>query len=346
MSFLLFSQMLLLLCGCTEFKDDNPLDVSGTEYRQSYCELTIRADSVRIVTIGDASKDTLDKYLAQETELDGRTKSYKFWTHNKNRLALKYKNAIIAGDSQAVNIVNLKTERTRGWLMIDSTVAQNKLTLSWWRQPDTTWLADFEIFKNRRDKFGGLIGVWERYPNDPTQGAHEFDALNAGYNGRNCLGIDYDVDSSNPAICGLFFKLSPDINGTANLSDSSKYQYISLFIRGDPDSGFTTKLQIELKGPEPPDFNSDWKKQEARRYIITNIESRWKQLIISLADFVPWPEHVNLESLEAIHEFTITFVDKDVDPDAKDGIIYVDDIFFLDSLPYGFKKGWTILGSN
>lgn len=314
----------------TDFRDDNKLDKDGKNYQQNHYELVVGPESVEIVTENEQQRRVITGYLAQTEIWQNREKIYNFWTIDTNQLALKYDDKIV-GNPNALNILYIKQINLRGWLFTGDSIEKNKLILKWWDQPDSLWLADFQIYGSRRNLLGGWIGAWNRYPGDPNQGAIETDALQLGYNGKNCMRLDYDVESVNPAVCGIFFKLHPDTNGTINLS---KYKYLSIYLRGDNEKGFSQKFQIELKGIEPPDFYSDWTKQEKIRLKIHDLESVWKHYICALDEFVEWPPHANLKSLDAVHELTITFTDKDVDPDAKVGAIYIDDICFLDSLPY------------
>lgn len=314
----------------SDFRDDNKFDRDGKNYRQNHYELNVGPESVEIVAENEQEGLLINEYLAQTGTLQNREKLSSFWTKDTNQLALQY-NGKILGNSDALNILNIKPKNIRGWLFTGDSFENNKLILKWWDQPDSLCLADFQIYGSRRNLLGGWIGAWNRYPNDPNQGAIESDAPQLGYNGKNCMRLSYDVESVNPAICGFFFKLHPDSNGTININ---KYKYISIYLKGDNDKGFSQKLQIELKGVEPPDFYSDWTKQEKIRVKIYDLESVWRNYIFALDEFEEWPQHAKLDSLDAVHELTITFADKDVDSDAKVGAIYIDDISFLDSLPY------------
>lgn len=268
-------------------------------------------------------------------DVEGRSRTLAVWTENKDSLAMQFNNKYIWGDENARYIAILSIEPApNGWQEIsrdstESAWAKEKFEISWWRNPDTLVIADFEIPGSRENNCGGEIGSWNRFPDDPTQGTKEFDGLGIGHDGGNCLGIDYDVDSPNPAANGVYLKLGRTIGeDTYETKDLTPYKYLVLWIKGDATKGFTKKFQIEFKRPK----NTN----EAEKWDIMEVSSQWKEYRIKLDDFFPWSGsgYSAITDWTTIEELTITFADSEVDPTAKDGVIYIDDIMLLDSLPY------------
>lgn len=106
--------------------------------------------------------------------------------------------------------------------------------------------------------------------------------------------------------------------------DPNKCQALSIFLRGDEKSEFTTKLKVELKIREQ---KWGWR---ASRYINgkeRTITRDWQQFTIPLSEFIklpgvwPPPHEPNKPN-----EVTITLEAEYVD--AMQGIIYIDDIAF------------------
>ncbi len=151
------------------------------------------------------------------------------------------------------------------------------------------------------NKLGGDFGVWNKDPEDTTQGVTmSFDsAIKHGDKGFS-LKLEYDVDSENAAYCGFWSKLQK--------ANFSKGKNLLLYVKGDEDAGFTTDIKLELK-------NS---KGEVGSYILSGITKSWKEFSIPLSEFT------GLTDLSSMEEFVITF--DDVTATVKKGAIYVDDI--------------------
>lgn len=116
------------------------------------------------------------------------------------------------------------------------------------------------------------------------------------------MKLDYSVDSPNPAYNG-FWMMLPNI-------DASKYDTLSLWIKGDPQAGYTTVLKIEIKNAN----------KQVGRYYISNVSDQWQKISIPLSDFKSLIDKTNLT------EFVIVFEDRMASN--KKGIVYIDDITF------------------
>jgi len=167
-------------------------------------------------------------------------------------------------------------------------------------------IADFNL-KKKVNSIGGEFGAWLKDPSDKTQFCREFfKKEDKGYS----LGLEYDVDSENPAYNGLWMKLKG--------IDISKYNVLFFKIRGDLKKGFTTRFYLELK-------NS---KKETGRVLVTGISEYWKEIKIPLFLFTMHPDYAKpLSDFKDIEEMVITFDDKTVT--RKTGTIYIDDVKFL-----------------
>ncbi|MEA3346617.1 MAG: carbohydrate binding domain-containing protein [Candidatus Auribacterota bacterium] len=159
-------------------------------------------------------------------------------------------------------------------------------------------LADFNSGE-KPNNIGGDFGTWDKDPSDNTQfcsGA--FDAvIKHGKDGYS-FGLDYDVDSPNPAFNGFWMKLN-DI-------DLSSYKNLSFWVKGDSAQGYTKEFKIELKTPDG-----------VGSYYINGVTDKWRKFSIPLDAF-------NLPSLSNCQEFVIVFEDKTATD--KEGIMYIDDI--------------------
>jgi len=85
-----------------------------------------------------------------------------------------------------------------------------------------------------RNQVGGENKTWTRDPGDTTV-AMSLKAERDATRGRRCLGLDYDVDSPNPAFGGLTLNL--------NQADASGCNVLVLSLRGTP-----AKLKVEVHG--------------------------------------------------------------------------------------------------
>lgn len=260
---------------------------------------------------------------------EGRPRTLSIWTKNEDSLALKLNNDIILGKDTAPIRAILKIDRApKDWKEIyrdneEQAKKKGKFEVSWWKNADTLLIADFENYRSRINNLNGEFGTWtcEECQFDTTQFINMFDTLGIGWNNRICLGVDYDIDSPNPAINGLYFKLNDNVQRTR---DISSYKYISLWIRGDRLKNFPKMVQLEIKRIKSL--------HEAERVFLKNITEEWQSYIIHFDEFDPWIDNDKIKNWASIEEVVVTFSDEDLD--VKMGRIYIDDIMFLDSCPY------------
>ena len=167
-------------------------------------------------------------------------------------------------------------------------------------------IADFDT-GDKPSNLGGDFGAWDKDPDDEAQGCEvsfsEDDALGdkAGYS----LRLDYDVDSPNPAYNGFWMKL----NGT----DATGYDTMSFHIRGDKESGFTSRVKVELK-----DMSN-----VPSAYVVSGITDTWQKVS------VPFSKFRKVSDWASLIEFVVVF--DDVNSRPKTGTIYIDQVEFTKS---------------
>ncbi|MFA4982332.1 MAG: FecR family protein [Candidatus Omnitrophota bacterium] len=160
-----------------------------------------------------------------------------------------------------------------------------------------------EYFNN----IDGEFGVWNVFYGDPNQSCRdelvESDRPeDAGYIEK----LSYDVDSQFAAYNGFFTKL-------LNI-DISNYKYLVFYIKGDTAAGFTTSLKIELKNSKQTGKTS-----------LDGITGEWKRMVIPIESFG------GINDFKAVTELVIVFADIEVS--RKEGVIYIDDIYFSKTKP-------------
>ena len=162
-------------------------------------------------------------------------------------------------------------------------------------------IADFNT-GDKPNNVGGDFGSWDKDPNDPSQGTKMSFNPDEKY-GKDgfSLQLDYDVDSPNPAYNGFWMKL--------NNLDASKYKNLVLYVKGDPEKGFTPQFKIEIKN-----------KSETGSYIVTGVTDSWQKIS------VPLKKVSGLSDLTSLTELVIVF--DDVNCTEKVGAVNVDDIYF------------------
>jgi len=169
---------------------------------------------------------------------------------------------------------------------------------------DSLILMDFNS-GDKPSNLGGDMGAWDKDPADDTQTCEVFfvggeDALEDpdGYS----LQIKYDVDSPNPAFNGFWTKLEGE--------DFSEFTMLTLYLKGDPEAGFTSRLKIELK-----DFEN-----HAAKYLLSGITEEWKEFSI------PFERFAGGHRLDwsAMNEFVIVFDDTTSRP--KVGSLFLDEV--------------------
>lgn len=169
-------------------------------------------------------------------------------------------------------------------------------------------IADFESNEERNDFDGGYFGIWNKDPDDLSQGCTmHFDGPGAA-GSDGCLRLDYDVDAFREAYNG-FWLLFVDIDLTA-------FSNVCFWVRGDADAGFTSTFALEMK-------NED----EVAQTIVDNITDKWQLKRIPFSDF-----HT-IRSWSKMTEFVIVFKDRIVSK--ASGTIYIDNIFFDAGDPKG-----------
>ncbi|MFH1593586.1 MAG: carbohydrate binding domain-containing protein [Candidatus Omnitrophota bacterium] len=160
-------------------------------------------------------------------------------------------------------------------------------------------IADFDLGE-KPNNVGGNFGAWDKDPADFSQGCSEaFDTKNRHGSKGFSMKLDYDVDSRNAAYNGFWMFLQ-------NL-DASKYDSISMWVKGDAEEGYTTVFKVELKNAS----------KQVGRYYITNITDQWQEIVIPLNAFKGITNFSNLTEIVIVFEDRIA--------SNKDGVIYLDD---------------------
>lgn len=163
---------------------------------------------------------------------------------------------------------------------------------------------------NRKENFNnlsGAFGSWNMFYTDPNQFCRDelTDLERIGDSGYG-LKLTYDVDSPFSAYNGFFTKLmNIDISG---------YKYLVFSIKGDSKAGFTTSINIELKN-----------KNQIGKATVEKITGEWQKIVIPLSRFAGINDFKNMK------EFVIVFTD--VTATKKEGVIYIDDIYFSNDEP-------------
>lgn len=167
----------------------------------------------------------------------------------------------------------------------------------------TLKVADFDSGA-KPNNLGGDFGAWDKDPTDLTQTcldsfSSEMKCGDKGYS----LKLTYDVDSPNPAYNGFWTKLqNQDLKG---------YKELVFFVKGDEQKGFTRRFKVELKNPT-----------QVGSFLVSGITSEWQKVVVPLKKFK------RITDWSQMTEFVIVFDDLTSNP--KEGIIYVDDVYFSD----------------
>jgi hypothetical protein len=166
----------------------------------------------------------------------------------------------------------------------------------------TLVIADFNA-GDKPNNVGGDFGSWNYAPNDETQGC--WDSFEpADYAGKDGYSIvmEYDVKSPNPAFCGFWMKLGG--------SDVTNFDTLSLRVKGDEKTGYTSRFKIELRN-----------KQGGRAvFTLSGVDGTWQEFNI------PVKRTKSIKDWSKMEEFTIVF--DDILATKKTGKIYVDEIAF------------------
>lgn len=164
-------------------------------------------------------------------------------------------------------------------------------------------LADFDS-GDKPNNVGGDFGTWDKDPNDETQSVNltfvDDDAT--GDPAGQCIRLDYDVDSPNPAYNGFWMKLEGE--------DATPFNTVNIYVKGDPSRGFTKRIKLELK-----DYSG-----RPSAYIISGISDEWQKFSI------PFEKFRRIKDWSSMNEFVVVF--DDINSNPKVGTVYVDNISF------------------
>lgn len=181
---------------------------------------------------------------------------------------------------------------------------------------------NFEGPTPTRNALGHDTGAWNRYPDDESQGcrAGRDETQRFGETGA-ALRIDYDVESSNPAFCGIWTALGG--------MDLRPYRQLVLYLKGDAVNGFTSQLKLELKPVLPPaDPEASvpapaGETEEVRpRLLLTGITGQWQRFAIPLETFPGLTDRSRIKELVIILD--------DLTATKKTGTVYLDEVRFED----------------
>ena len=161
---------------------------------------------------------------------------------------------------------------------------------------------------NRKENYNNLdgnFGSWNVFYADTNQYckdelSEEERMGNSGYS----LKLTYDVDTQFSAYNGFFTQLKG--------IDLSDYKYLIFYIKGDTKAGYTTKINLELKN-----------RMQTGKTTVEGITDKWQKITVPLNRFS------GINSFKEMKELVIVFSDLGVTK--KQGIIYIDDIYFAKS---------------
>ena len=163
-------------------------------------------------------------------------------------------------------------------------------------------IADFDS-GDKPSNLGSNFGAWNKDPSDATQWCKEsFDNVTKHGDKGFSMKLDYSVASQNPAYNG-FWMMLPNF-------DASKYDNLTLWVKGDAKEGFTTVFKVEVKNAA----------KQIGRFYISNVSDQWQEVVIPLSEFKGLTDRSNLT------EVVIVFEDRMASN--KKGVIYVDDFKF------------------
>jgi len=158
---------------------------------------------------------------------------------------------------------------------------------------------------NKKENFNNLkgpFGSWVVFYSDTNQYCRDeftpFEKMgDSGYG----LKLTYDVDSPFSAYNGFFTNLMGiDLTG---------FKYLVFYIKGDNKAGFTTRINVELKN-----------KFQIGKLEIKGITDEWQKIVLPLEKFI------GLTTLQNMKEIVIVF--SDLNATKKEGVIYIDDLYF------------------
>ena len=168
-------------------------------------------------------------------------------------------------------------------------------------------VADFNS-GSKPNNIGGDFGAWIKDPADPMQGCVDaFDAKDRYGEKGYALRLIYSVASKNPAFGGLWMRL--------NNLDASRFDALAFRVRGDAGMGFTKTFKVELKDSI----------DQSNHHYLNNVTDQWQDVVVPLSAFEGMANARRLKELVIVIE--------DTTATAKQGVIYLDDIRFVNSGP-------------
>jgi hypothetical protein len=163
-------------------------------------------------------------------------------------------------------------------------------------------------FDNRKpmNSAGGQSGVFDFDPNNADAYCRvAFIRDEDLHKNGNYMKITYDVASEKPAFNGWWTKL--------NGMDLSRFDAISITIRGDVERDFSEFFRIEIKD-----------KNKKVGALVENISDVWKKIVIPFRSFEGDVTEIDWKS---INEFVIVFEDWRLK--VREGRYFIDDISFV-----------------
>jgi hypothetical protein len=156
---------------------------------------------------------------------------------------------------------------------------------------------------------GGETGTWNCNPEDAEQFCKMelVDNVRVGNKGFS-LKLTYDITTNQDYLEGFPKTAYNGYWSKLNGLDVSDYSYLTLYVKGDKEAGYTTTFWIELK-----DTNNNSRVQ------VSGVTSEWQKIKISLNEFSNIADWANLVELTTVFDQIVT---------AKEGVIYIDNIAF------------------
>lgn len=156
--------------------------------------------------------------------------------------------------------------------------------------------------KENFNNLGGPFGSWNVFYSDPTQHCKDelTDTERVGSSGYS-VRIDYDVSSIFSAYNGFFTNLM--------WIDLSDYKYLVFSVKGDKAIGFTNNFNVELKN-----------RSQIGRLNVNGITDQWQRMVLPMNKFA------GINNFKEMKEMVIVFAD--ITASQKEGVVYIDDIYF------------------
>ncbi len=165
-------------------------------------------------------------------------------------------------------------------------------------------IADFDRGE-KPNLISGDYGAWNRTEWDRTQFCSEDFTTDPQivYAGRGCsLSLYYDVDSPSPPVYNGFWMRLERI-------DLTGWKYLSFFIKGDEEYGYTSSFEIQIKNIQG----------KLASFNIDGVTSDWQQIII------PLDEMNEKADFSETYEMLLVFDERYVTQ--KEGRIFIDEFY-------------------